>query len=111
MKEMPQLPLIKLPKYLAGRNLVMIFSADWCPDCAVLKPVLPWLEKDFPQWEFQIVDVDTHRELIKQLEIFGIPSLVAFQSGTEVGQLVNKERKSLNELEQFMAQLPTVDVK
>lgn len=107
MESLPEINIMDLGRYIEQDHVVLFFSADWCPDCAVIKPILPTLEAEFSQWKFWLVDVDSHREIAKTLNIFGIPSLVAFEKGQEVGRLVNKKRKSRHELEEFLAKLPT----
>lgn len=106
MDSLPKINIMEFGKYINHDHVVLLFSADWCPDCAVIKPLLPTLEAEFPQWKFWLVDVDSHREIVKTLNIFGIPSLVAFERGQEVGRLVNKKRKSRQELEEFLGNLP-----
>lgn len=44
-------------------------------------------------------------DLCVELEIFGIPSFVAFKGGKEVGRFVNKERKTRQQIESFIESL------
>jgi thiol-disulfide isomerase/thioredoxin len=81
---------------------MMVFSADWCPDCQVIKPVLPELEQQFSDYEFYYVDRDKLLDLCIELDIFGIPSFVAYENGKEIGRFVSKERKTKEEVEQFI---------
>lgn len=81
---------------------IFMFSADWCPDCKVLEPVLPRLEADYPEYHFIHVDRDEFLELCQELDIFGIPSFVAFHDGEEAGRFVSKDRKTLEEIEDFI---------
>ena len=81
---------------------IMLFTADWCPDCQVLKPVLPEIERQFSQYEFYSVDRDQLLDLCIEQDIFGIPSFVAYEEGKEIGRFVSKERKTKEEIEQFI---------
>lgn len=81
---------------------IFMFSADWCPDCRVIEPILPRLEADYPEYTFMEVDRDQYIDLCGELDIFGIPSFVAFHSGEEVGRFVSKDRKTLEEIEEFI---------
>lgn len=81
---------------------IFMFSADWCPDCRVIEPILPRIEADYPEYTFVYVDRDEFIELCGVLDIFGIPSFVAFHSGKEVGRFVSKDRKSQEEIEEFI---------
>lgn len=81
---------------------IFMFSADWCPDCTVLEPVLPRLEADYPEYNFLHVDRDEFLELCQELDIFGIPSFVAYHDGEEAGRFVSKNRKTYEEIEDFI---------
>lgn len=80
---------------------VLLFSADWCPDCRVIEPFLPELEKKYSELDFYYVDRDDHIDLCQEMDVFGIPSFVAFQDGEETGRFVSKLRKSQEEIEEF----------
>ncbi|GIN21683.1 MAG TPA: thioredoxin [Bacillus bacterium] len=81
---------------------IFMFSADWCPDCRFLDPVLPRLEADYPEYNFIYVDRDKYLELCQELNIFGIPSFIAYHEGEEAGRFVSKDRKTLEEIEDFI---------
>ncbi|WP_399631355.1 thioredoxin family protein [Sporosarcina sp. SG10008] len=84
---------------------MFMFSADWCPDCRVIEPLLPGIEADYPEYNFILVDRDEFIDLCGDLDIFGIPSFIAFHSGVEVGRFVSKDRKSQTEIEEFINSL------
>lgn len=84
-----------------GRSVVM-FSADWCPDCTVIEPILPRIEADFPEFTFYYADRDKLIDLCGELDIFGIPSFIAYNDGKEVDRFVSKNRKSQAEIETFL---------
>ncbi|KKB39343.1 thioredoxin family protein [Bacillus thermotolerans] len=81
---------------------IFLFSADWCPDCRVIEPVLPEIEEAFPEFTFVYVDRDEFIGLCAELNIFGIPSFIAYENGTEIGRFVSKDRKTKEEIEQFI---------
>jgi thiol-disulfide isomerase/thioredoxin len=89
---------------LDGKTIV-VFSADWCPDCVVIKPILPEIDESYSEFRFIYVDRDKQLELCQDLGIFGIPSFVAFAAGEEIGRYVNKERKSKQQIESFIESL------
>ncbi|MDM5315524.1 thioredoxin family protein [Fictibacillus sp. b24] len=84
---------------------VAVFSADWCPDCVVIKPILPEIEEEYSSCQFVYVDRDELIELCQELDIFGIPSFVAFNEGKEIGRYVNKERKTKEQIVAFLEEL------
>ncbi|RIW35700.1 thioredoxin [Bacillus salacetis] len=85
----------------SGKHIFM-FSADWCPDCRVIEPVLPEIEENHSQYTFVYVDRDEFIDLCADLSIFGIPSFVAFEDGKELGRFVSKDRKSKEQIEEFI---------
>jgi thiol-disulfide isomerase/thioredoxin len=84
-----------------GRHIFM-FSADWCPDCRFIDPVLPEIEDQFKEYTFVYVDRDAFIDLCADLNVYGIPSFVAFQDGEELGRFVSKDRKTKEEIEKFI---------
>jgi thiol-disulfide isomerase/thioredoxin len=84
---------------------IAVFSADWCPDCVVIKPILPEIEKEYAAYQFVYVDRDELIELCQELDIFGIPSFLAFKDGEEIGRYVNKERKTKVQITAFLEEL------
>jgi len=85
---------------------IMVFSADWCPDCRVIEPILPEIEEAYPDFTFVEVDRDEFINLCQDYDIFGIPSFLAFKNGKEAGRFVSKDRKTKEEIVEFMNGLP-----
>ncbi|WP_040286099.1 thioredoxin family protein [Sporosarcina koreensis] len=85
-----------------GERTVFLFSADWCPDCRVIDPLLPGIEADYPEYEFVYVDRDQFIDLCAELDIFGIPSFVVYSEGREAGRFVSKDRKTKEEITAFL---------
>jgi thiol-disulfide isomerase/thioredoxin len=81
---------------------VFLFSADWCPDCRVIEPVLPEIEAKFSTYTWVYVDRDQFIDLCIELDVFGIPSFIAYENGKELGRFVSKDRKTQEEIEQFV---------
>lgn len=94
----------ELAAYLEEKGrFVFLFTADWCPDCQFLYPFLDELEADNPHVIFVQVDRDAFMPLAQKWDIFGIPSLIVIENGREIGRLVNKLRKTKEEINQFLA--------
>jgi thiol-disulfide isomerase/thioredoxin len=87
-----------------GKTIFM-FSAGWCPDCRFIEPVLPEIEKRFNEYTFVHVDRDDYIDLCQQLDVYGIPSFIAFEDGKELGRFVSKDRKTQEEIEKFISGL------
>lgn len=90
---------------LKEEKVVFMFSADWCPDCRVIEPVLPGIMEKFNEYTFIYVDRDEYIDLCAELSVFGIPSFVAFKGGQEAGRFVSKDRKTQEEIEEFLVSL------
>lgn len=91
-----------LEKKLAYGKYVLEFEAGWCPDCSFIKPKMPEIEADFPSYHFIQVDRDHNLKVAKDLNIYGIPSFLVYQDGRQVASLVNKDRKTKQEVEDFL---------
>ncbi|WP_042459773.1 thioredoxin family protein [Neobacillus dielmonensis] len=81
---------------------IFMFSAGWCPDCRFIEPALPEIEANFPEYTFIHVDRDEYIDLCQQLDVYGIPSFIAFDHGKELGRFVSKDRKTQEEVESFI---------
>ena len=88
----------------SGKHIFM-FSADWCPDCRVIEPVLPEIEAKYRDYNFVYVDRDQFIDLCIELDVFGIPSFIGFRDGQELGRFVSKDRKTQEEIENFIQTL------
>ncbi|MCM3708648.1 MULTISPECIES: thioredoxin family protein [Cytobacillus] len=88
----------------SGKHIFM-FSADWCPDCRVIEPVLPEVEAKYSDYNFVYVDRDQFIDLCIELDVFGIPSFIGYRDGKELGRFVSKDRKTQEEIENFIKTL------
>ena len=63
-----------------GKHIFM-FSADWCGDCRFIDPFLPDIEANYNEYTFVHIDRDQFIDLCVELNVFGIPSFIAFEEG------------------------------
>ncbi|GGE55140.1 thiol reductase thioredoxin [Pullulanibacillus camelliae] len=103
MKKMESMEHYK--EIVEKENVILMFSADWCPDCRFIEPALPEIESNNAEFTFYYVDRDEFIDLCADLNVFGIPSFVAFNKGAETGRLVSKDRKTKEELQAFINSL------
>lgn len=91
---------------IESEDVIAVFSADWCPDCTVIETDLNMIVVDYPEFTFVYIDRDEFIDICQEYDIFGIPSFIAFRDGKEVGKFVSKDRKTKEEIEQFLDELP-----
>ncbi|WP_078555531.1 thioredoxin family protein [Bacillus alkalicellulosilyticus] len=82
---------------------VVLFSADWCPDCRIIEPVLPEIEQKYSNVTFLYADRDQLIDLCQELDVFGIPSFIFYNDGVEIKRFVSRDRKTKEEIEAFIA--------
>ncbi|SFB37047.1 Thiol-disulfide isomerase or thioredoxin [Lentibacillus halodurans] len=95
----------QLNDFIHNQNVIAVFSADWCPDCRVIEPIIPEIEKAYPDFSFVEVDRDQFIDLCQEYDVFGIPSFIAFKDGSEAGRFVSKDRKTKEEITAFMEEV------
>jgi thioredoxin-like negative regulator of GroEL len=87
----------------SSKPVVVKFYTDWCPDCHRIDPFMPEVEEAYKaKLDMVAVNRDTLPELSQRLDVFGIPSFIAFQEGKELVRFVSKLGKSREEIEQFL---------
>jgi len=85
-----------------NEKTIFVFSADWCGDCRFIDPFLPAIEEKYADYTFIKVDRDEFIDLCGELDVFGIPSFLAYHNGNEVGRFVSRDRKTQEEIEAFI---------
>ena len=75
---------------------VFLFVAGWCGDCRYIYPA---------EFTFIRVDRDQYMDLAKLWDVYGIPSLVVLEKDKEIGRFVNRDRKSKQQINDFLAEL------
>lgn len=84
---------------------IFLFSATWCGDCRVIEPIMPEIETKFPDFTFIYVDRDEFIDVCAANGVFGIPSFIAYDNGKELGRFVSKDRKTQEQIEEFIQSL------
>ncbi|OIK11912.1 thioredoxin family protein [Bacillus sp. MUM 13] len=84
---------------------IFLFSAEWCGDCRFIDPVLPEIEAKYSEYTFIHVDRDKFIDVCAANDVFGIPSFIAYDNGKELGRFVSKDRKTQEQIEDFIESL------
>jgi len=73
----------------AGKPVLVDFSAEWCPPCKMLAPVVERLALDYAdKMDVFGVDTDQNPGLSQKFNISGVPTMIFFKEGKEVKKLV-----------------------
>ncbi len=91
-------------KILASNNAIMLlFTADWCAPCKVLKPYMKKVGKKFPDVTMMICDAEASPECAAHFEISGLPTILTFVNNQNVDYLT--KAPNLGELMKIADQL------
>jgi thioredoxin-like negative regulator of GroEL len=85
----------------SGKKM-LFFTADWCPDCAFIKPAMPAMMEKYDEFDWITVDRDANLEVAQNFGIMGIPSFIALEDGKEIDRFGKGERRTPQEVEEFV---------
>jgi len=55
---------------------LMDFMADWCGPCKTQEPIVEDLEADYPNVEFERIDVDERQDIANEYQVRSLPTLI-----------------------------------
>ena len=69
----------------AGRPIVVFVTASWCPNCRKQQPVVDTMAKDkaFADAVLFVVNFDSDKQALKDLNVLMQSTLIAFHGNTE----------------------------
>ena len=71
------------------RTVVAEFTAEWCPFCKQIAPVLAEIVRERgSEFDFVVVDTDERQDLAEQFEVMTIPAVLVFRGGQRVADAV-----------------------
>ena len=74
------------------------FYADWCGPCKTQDPILEELEGDYPDVDFEKVDVDEEQEIANQYQVRSLPTLIVENDDGVVDRFVGvTQREDIEE--------------
>ncbi|GAB3268295.1 thioredoxin [Kineosporia babensis] len=82
---------------LASPEPVLVeFSADWCPPCQMIAPVLEQIATDESgRLRVVLVDVDENPVVADLYQVTAMPTLVLFRAGQEVARIKGVKPREL----------------
>ena len=77
------------------------FTADWCPPCRMMRPILEELAAERDDLRVADVDVDEHQATAARYGVLSMPTFMVFKHGAPVLTLIGArpKRRLVNELE------------
>jgi thioredoxin len=67
--------------------VVIDFWAPWCTPCRISKPILETLAREYEgRVDFWAINADENQELLRELKIYGIPTVLLTRDGTIVSK-------------------------
>jgi thiol-disulfide isomerase/thioredoxin len=74
----------------AGKPILIVIHASWCPTCKAQKPILSELaaEPKFKELAYFVIDFDGQQDLVKRFGAQKQSTLIAFRGATEEGRSV-----------------------
>ena len=60
------------------------FTADWCPPCRVMHPILDEIDASRDDLRIVSVDVDTEKETAARYGVMSMPTFMLFRNGAPV---------------------------
>lgn len=76
----------------AGRGILVVVSAPWCPICRAQKPILARLSAQ-PRFQDLVIygiDFDSQKDLLRRFDARMQSTLIAFKGRTETGRSVGE---------------------
>ena len=90
----PELTTASFDDAIAAAKPVLVdFWAPWCKPCLMLAPVLAELHEELGGFDVAKLIVDNEPAISDRYGVQGIPCMILFRDGTEVGRLVGMAPK------------------
>lgn len=78
----------------SDKKVLIDFWASWCGPCRMLSPIIDEIAKETDKVKIGKVNVDEENELATQFAVMSIPTLILFENGKPVKQIVGVQSKS-----------------
>jgi thioredoxin 1 len=79
----------------SGKTVLVDFWADWCGPCKMVAPVLDEIAgENKDKITVAKLDVDSNQKTAQAYSVFSIPTMIVFQDGQPVKQIVGARPKA-----------------
>ncbi|RLE38472.1 thioredoxin [Candidatus Woesearchaeota archaeon] len=80
----------------AKRPVVVDWYANWCMPCMQIKPIFEEIASEFRgRVKFCKINVEENKKIAGYYDIRGIPCIIIFKDGKEIGRIIGFEGKEL----------------
>ena len=77
-----------------GKPVVVDFTADWCPYCKRLAPIVEEIaEEHKDEIDVYFLDIDDNPDIAEQFDVMTIPTVYVFKDGDALAHAVNPGNK------------------
>lgn len=85
MVDVKQMTMVEYQQQIAGKEYVLVdFGAEWCPPCRKMEPIVNAFLAQHKEISFFKIDGGIHTDLMKQLNVEGLPTFILLKKGEEV---------------------------
>lgn len=80
---------------MSDKPVIVDFWAEWCGPCRMIAPVLEEIsEQHADKVTVAKLDIDANPQIAQQFQILSIPTMLVFQGGKPVKQVVGAKPKA-----------------
>jgi thioredoxin 1 len=87
-----------------GQPVLVDFTADWCPPCRMIGPMLAEVSDERPDLTVRVLNTDDNPETMRAYQVMALPTLMLFRDGAPVAKFVGARPKAqlLAELDEHL---------
>ncbi len=78
-------------------TVIKHYTAEWCSPCRALKPIMNEIVNKNSHVQYEIIDVDVHRDLANTAGIRSVPVVVIEKDGMETARFVGIQSAAIYE--------------